>query len=82
MMAKQGRLVRCFAYIGERGETLCQSGTVTDAEKTLKFASAPPDQRFPNEEDVMMLASQWSFDPSTLSSASGPAAFGILARSK
>lgn len=82
ILAKKGRVLRCFAYIGESGEFLCQSGAITDAEKNLRFASSPPEQRLPDEQDVMRVASGWSFDPSTLSSASGPAALGIVARIK
>jgi Domain of unknown function (DUF4395) len=82
IMAKQGRVVRCFAYIGESGEVLCQSGSLTDAERKLRYASLPPDQWLPDEQDVMTVASGWSFDPSRLSSASGPAARGRLARLK
>jgi len=82
IMAKQGRVLRCFAYIGESGEILCQSGSVTNAEKRLRYASLPPDQWLPDEQDVITVASAWSFDPTKLSSASGPAASGILARLK
>ena len=82
IMAKQGRVVRCFAYIGETGEILCQTGPLTDAETTLPCASLPPDQWIPNEEDVMTVASVWSFDPTKLSAESAPPAMGILARLK
>jgi hypothetical protein len=82
ILAKAGQIVRCFAYIGESGEILCQSGSVTSAENKLRYASLPPDQWLPDEQDVMTIASGWSFDPSKLSAASGPAASGILARIK
>ena len=82
ILAKQGRVVRCFGYIGESGEILCQTGAVTDAEKKLQYASEPPDQWLPDEQDVMTVASGWSFDPTKLSAASGPAATGIIARLK
>lgn len=76
--AKKGRLVRCFAYIGENG-ILCESGSVTDDEKNLPYARLLSTQWVPSEQDVMTVASGWSFDPSKLSSSSAPAALGILA---
>jgi hypothetical protein len=82
ILAKQGRIVRCFGYNGESCEIVCQSGAITDAEKKLQYASEPPDQWLPDEQDVMTVASSWSFDPTKLSAASGPAATGILARMK
>jgi hypothetical protein len=80
IMAKDGHVLRCFAYIGESGELLCQNGAVTAAEKELRFGTEPPDQWIPDEHDVMTVAAGWSFDPSTLSSASAPPGMGIIAR--
>jgi hypothetical protein len=77
ILARGGRAYRCFAFAGESGEILCQTGPVTSAEKKLRFASLPLDQWLPEEEDVMTVASGWSFDPSKLSAASAPAATGI-----
>ncbi|HYZ86838.1 MAG TPA: hypothetical protein VE621_20650 [Bryobacteraceae bacterium] len=82
ILAKQGRVVRCFAYLGETGEILCQSGSVTEVEKSLRYASLTSDEWVPDEQDVMVVASGWSFDPTTLSAASSPAATGIIARLK
>lgn len=82
ILAKQGRVVRCFGYMGESGEIVCQTGAVTEAEKKLQYASKPPDRWLPDEQDVMTVASGWSFDPTKLSAASGPAATGIVARMK
>ena len=75
-----GEGLRRFAYLGERGEILCQSGVVTDAEKKLKFASLPPNRWIPNEQDVMAVAGGWSLDPTTLSPASAAPANGIVAK--
>lgn len=80
ILAKQGRVQRCFAYLGERGEILCKSGQITDAERKLKFAGLPPDQWMPGEQDVMTIAGGWSFDPSQLSPVSAVSANGILAK--
>jgi hypothetical protein len=82
IMAKDGQVVRAFAYLGESGEILSNVGTVTDSERRLPFADQPTDEWMPDEDDVMTVASGWSFDPSKLSSESGPAANGILARMK
>ncbi len=54
ILARQGRLVRCFAYNGSNGEALCQSGLPTDTEKKLRnFADLSPNQWIPIEDDVM-----------------------------
>ena len=82
IIAKHGQVVRGFAYLGESGEVLSNLGKVTEAEKRLRFGTQPPAQWSPSEEDVMALASAWSFDPTKLNSRSGPAATGIVARIK
>jgi hypothetical protein len=76
--AEEGRVTRCFAYLGERGEVLCNAGAVTPAEQTLSFAKLPPDQWQPDESDVMKIASVWSYDPSKLTSSSGRASLGVI----
>jgi hypothetical protein len=79
MRAEKGRVTRCFAYLGERGEVLCNIGPVTYAEQALSFAKLPPDQWQPDEDDVMRIANTWSYDPSKLTPSSGPAALGVIA---
>ncbi|WP_394766540.1 hypothetical protein [uncultured Paludibaculum sp.] len=80
IMAKHGQVIRCFAYLGESGEVLSNLGTATEAETKLRFGAQPPETWSPSEEDVMAVASAWSFDPTKLNSTSGPAANGIVAR--
>jgi hypothetical protein len=41
MLARNGRLVRCFAYIGETGELLANNGSLTDAEHKLRLFGQP-----------------------------------------
>lgn len=82
IMAKHGEVIRSFAYIGESGEVLSNLGKVTEAEKQLKFGGQPPGEWTPDEDDVMRVASAWSFDPRTLNSGSGPAALGVLVRTR
>lgn len=82
IMAKDGQVIRSFAYLGESGEVLSNLGTPTEAEKRLRFAAQVPEEWSPSEEDVMAVASAWSFDPTKLNSSSGPAANGIVARIK
>jgi hypothetical protein len=82
MLAKRGQLLRCFAYLGERGEVLRDFGVVTDQEEELPLADKPTDEWAPDENDVMAVAARWSIDPTKLSSESGPAENGILARLK
>lgn len=79
MRAEDGRVTRCFAYLGERGETISNAGPVTSAERTLRFGNQPPDQWVPNEDDVMKIAGAWSYDPSKLNSSSYPATLGFIA---
>lgn len=79
MRAEEGRVTRCFAYLGERGEILCNTGSVTTAEQSLSFTKLPPDQWKPDEDDVMRVAGVWSYDPSKLNSSSGPSALGVIA---
>jgi hypothetical protein len=78
MLAKNGRLLRCFAYIGETGESWANTGSLTDAERRLRFFSLPQEQWQPNEQDVMAVASGWSFDPTLLTATSGSASLGVL----
>ena len=80
IVAKRGQVIRSFAYLGERDEVLSNLGTPTEAEKRLRFGAQPPEEWRPSEQDVMAVASAWSFDPTQLNSASGPAANGIVAR--
>jgi len=77
--ATEGRINRCFAYLGERGEVLCNEGNITDAERHLGFGSKPPDEWEPNEQDVMTVARGWSYDPSSLSARSAKPKFGTIA---
>jgi hypothetical protein len=82
ILAKHGQVIRCFAYLGESGEVLSNVGTVTEAEKKLRFGARPSGQWSPDEEDVMKVASVWSFDPTKLNSSSGAAAKGVVVRMK
>jgi len=82
MRAEEGRVTRCFAYLGERGEVLCNEGPITTAEQALSFGKLPQDQWQPDQDDVMKVASAWSYDPSKLTSSSGSAALGVIAASQ
>ena len=78
MKAVAGTLVRAYAYVGERGETVVATGTRTPAEPLtlLNTLSADaqkdtayferPDLTSPDEELVMQVAAQWSVDPTTI----------------
>jgi hypothetical protein len=80
MLARNGRVLRSFAYVGESGELLDNFGPLTDVEETLDFFKAPQERWNPGEEDVMTVASGWSLDPTKLTSESGPAEFGAVGR--
>ena len=80
--ARDGRIERSFAYLGERGEIQRNIGPVTDGESILSFWREPEDAWSPDEHDVMTVASRWSFAPIELSESSAPAGLGTLARLK
>jgi hypothetical protein len=75
--ARGGKLLRAYSYFGERGETLCKFGELTETERELGFnffdercAEAKTDEywesqdlRYPNEECVHQLAQKWSVAP-------------------
>lgn len=75
-----GREVRAFAYLGERGEYLANRGDETDGESELGYDYFNPDAPdaesetywerddlcYPDEEHVMEVAGKWSVNPQTL----------------
>jgi hypothetical protein len=75
-----GKIERAYAYLGERGETLYDSGKKTPEEIALGFAffdeRSPEaaakdyyereDLRFPGEEDVMKISAAWTINTQTL----------------
>jgi hypothetical protein len=75
-----GKIERAYAYLGERGETLYESGRKTPDEIALGFAffdeRSPEaasqgyyerkDLRFPNEQDVMKISAAWAISTQTL----------------
>jgi hypothetical protein len=78
MLAINGHLQRSFAYIGESGEVLLNSGSLTDSEQKLKFFSKPPEEWNPTEEDVMTVASGWSIAPTSLTTNMGDSDWGLI----
>ena len=78
--ARGGRVTRCFAYLGERGELLADRGAMTEAEREMRFEELAEFTWAPGEEDLMAVAAGWSFDPTSLGVTSGPAGAGILGR--
>lgn len=69
LLAKNEKVERCFAYVGESGKVLCNEGTLTDAEKHFSWDKLETFQWFPDEEDVMTVAGNWSINPTTIDSA-------------
>ncbi len=59
-----GKFVRKYAFVGDRGETKRNEGDLSSEEKKLGLIYG--DAKSPREEDVMSLARLWSIDPSTL----------------
>jgi hypothetical protein len=51
---------------------------LTDAETDLAMFDLSPEKEFRDEQDVIAVASRWSFDPTKLSPKSAPAEFGVI----
>lgn len=80
MLALNGRLIRCFAYLGETGELLANTGPLTPAEGRLGLFKLPIEQWQPSEADVMAVASAWSFDPTQLTPEIGSRSVGVVGK--
>ncbi len=90
----QGRLVRGYGWIGERGQTLWDEGQQTQEERDLGFRFfderspeaaeedywAREDLNFPDEQAVMRLAAVWSIDPTTLDQQFEKPGLGVLGK--
>jgi hypothetical protein len=88
-LATPERLVRAYAYSGERGETSANFGPLTPQELSLGprlYDQHSPagqdveDLHFPDEDDVMRLAGLWSVDPTSLEHREVADATGLRAR--
>jgi hypothetical protein len=78
--ARPSGLERAYAYLGESGEKLLDEGQPTVEERALGFAFFDPgspeaeaegywereDLAYATEEHVLLLASRWSLDPTSL----------------
>jgi hypothetical protein len=70
-MAVDGRVVRGYGWLGERGEVLLDVGAKTPEEEELGFRFINLDTadgdwegvETPGEEDVMRIAGRWSLNP-------------------
>jgi hypothetical protein len=63
-VARSGKLVRAFGYIGERGEITWNEGKPTKAE--LALGEGVLDSPGPGESQVMEVAATWSVNPCEL----------------
>ena len=65
--AVAGKLTRSYFYVGEQGEVFRNLGEPTPAEVSFTFLTKPMDKwdKFPDEEDVLSIASSWSINPVT-----------------
>jgi hypothetical protein len=77
ILAREGKLLRSFGYVGEEGEVLRNEGTPTDAEKDFAWPTVNKDW-FPSEKDVMHVAAKWSLDPTEIKNRSASTTLGIL----
>src|SRR5581483_9955152 len=77
-IAKEGKIHRAFAWLGETGEFLLNISERTPEEIDLDTGLEDPESA-PDEETVLDLASRWVLDPRTLeqhTEARGPGWFG------
>jgi hypothetical protein len=88
----QGNLIRGYAFVGERGQTLWDEGEMTKEEQELRFkffdersAQAQTEQywnredlAYPDEDCVIRLASKWSLDPTMLDEQFREMGWGLL----
>lgn len=72
ILAKKGKVERCFAYSGEKGKVFHNEGELTEAEKQLPRYKLKGSQWYPNEEDVMTIAGKWSINPTKIEGADIP----------
>lgn len=90
MLARDGKLLRSFAYLGDSGEVLSDKGEPTPVEKSLNinldipadydpFSGEADKYNIPNERSVMTVAGAWSINPSVLDERTGLLGPGILA---
>lgn len=77
ILARGGKLVRSFGYLGEEGEVLRNEGAVTDAESGFDWKALNTDW-FPAEENVMSVAGKWSIDPTSLENHPVSESLGLL----
>ena len=71
-----GKITRKYAYLGERGEKLCDVGEMSEGERDAGITNSLA--FFPNESQVMKVAEKWSLDPSELTSKSAEKGVGWL----
>jgi hypothetical protein len=69
--ARKGRVLRGYAWLGDKGQNLWDEGPQTKEEVALGISNSP------NEEFVMQLASVWSIDPTSLDQEFKESATGL-----
>lgn len=89
--ARNGVLIRAYAYVGDCGQTVCDVGEKTIEEKKLGFNFFDEkslearkngywdreDLRYPREFDVLSIAKEWSIDTS-FESEEYPPGLGVI----
>lgn len=80
ILAKNGKVIRAYAYVGDQGENIYVEGEPTEFEKQYNlintFSEEAQNPEYferediftPNEEFVMQLAENWSVNPTTFDS--------------
>ena len=76
VLANRGELVRAFAYSGEEGAALFDTGAPTEVERSL----TPAERSSPDEGVVLRIAGAWGLDPQTLDQRSQEVGAGWVGR--
>ncbi|PBQ30636.1 hypothetical protein CNR22_02225 [Sphingobacteriaceae bacterium] len=92
MKAVNGNMERLYSYIGESGETIAYEGKPTAIEEQFNLINTlseeaqqkdyfgREDLTYPDEELVMLVARDWSIDPTQLDERKEPTEPGLMGR--
>jgi hypothetical protein len=75
-LARVGKLIRAYAYVGDQGEITWDEGQPTEAE--LALGEGALEFPGPNESQLMQIAEAWSINPSELESTFNQPSLGRL----
>lgn len=78
ILARDGRLLRSYSYLGQMGDILASEGAPTPIE--LATLTGDPEAWNPEEEHVLAVAAGWGLPPDKIVAASATSALGLTGR--